>query len=91
MLEPPRELVLPARLAPLEVPLNPLPLRDELCGTLRLPARSPPLVVDGRLAPAPVAPALGRLAPPLPAPVVRADGESPRAVPPNLLAVFWFA
>ena len=26
-----------------------------------------------------------------PAPVVRADGESPRAVPPNLLAVFWFA
>ena len=86
MLEPPRELALPARLPIDEPPDMPprLPLRDdELGGTLRLPARSPPLMllVLGRFPPPLSELVLGRFAPPA------LPGRDVAPPPPNLLAV----
>lgn len=94
MLPPPRELALPARLAldaPLDTPPKPplLPVREELEGMLRLPARSPPVVV-GRL-PLPTLDEPARLLNPwLVAPVLGRLAAAPlRVWPLNLLALFW--
>lgn len=87
MLAPPRELALPARLVPIDEPPDKPPklppLRDELDGMLRLPARSPPpmLLVLGRFAPPLNELVLGRFAPPA------LPGRDAAPPPPNLFAV----
>ena len=102
MLDAPRELLPLARLAPEappEAPLNPLlPLRVEVCGTLRLPTLSPP--PEGRLAAVLLAPARfalavlalpARFALAVPAPADRvASCPLPRVLPPYLVAVLRF-